>query len=206
MKTTNCRPLLVLALLLVPCSLKADILTEIPIDGEYLLLEYITGSGSSISYHVIDFAHTSGDTFAFGYRYDGATMTAHDALLALDAAGDLEYNFSIGWGEPFTDNFSYLLEAGSQANYWSYSLGTHDALAEDVSWSMSPSGAGGQLLQDGSWHGWYNGFTPEYGSINPSIPHGQAVPEPASVVVAGLGLLFLLSWRLGRTRLFVRMM
>ena len=42
--------------------------------------------------------------------------------------------------------------------------------------------------------------------INPSIPHGQAVPEPASVVVAGLGLLFLLSWRLGRTRLFVRMM
>ena len=167
MNIRNRRPLLVLALLLValqvPCSLQADILTEVPIDGEYLRLEYIAGSGLLISYHVIDFAHTNGDTYAFGYRYNGSTVTSHDALLAMDAAGELQYGFSTGWGEPFTDNFSYLQDAGLQANYWSYSLGIYDALAEDVAWSMSPSGAGGQFLQDGSWHGWYNGFTPEYG-------------------------------------------
>jgi len=200
------RPLFMLALLLVclqvPCSLKGDILTEIPVNGEYLRVEYIIGSGSFVSYHVIDFAHTSGDTYAFGYRYDSLTVTAHDALLSLDAAGELQYDFNAGWGEPFTDNFSYLEDTGLQANFWSYSIGIYNALAEEVAWSMAPTGAGGQLLQDGSWHGWYNGFTPEYGSIDPSIPHGQAVPEPATVLVAGLGLLFLLFSR--QTRLFVR--
>ncbi len=165
----------------------AEIIPEVILSEGYLEIEYSAGAGDSISYHVIDFETTGGESFAFAYYFDGPTVSAHDALVAIAAAGDLSYDFTIydfgGGPLPFADNFSYLADSGNVSTYWSYSLGSYAGLGSDVAWIGASTGAGEQFLTDGAWHGWYNGFN-GWDAMAPRVPAvggAGVIPEPASI-------------------------
>ena len=102
-------------------SLRAEIVPEVILSEGYLEIEYSAGAGDSVSYHVIDFETTGGGSFAFAYYFDGPTVSAHDALVEIAAAGDLSYDFTIydfGSGPlPFADNFSFLADSGNVSTY-----------------------------------------------------------------------------------------
>ncbi len=175
-------------------SLHAEIMHEIILEEGYLEIEYSAGTGQNVSYHVIDFAATGGESYAFEYHFDGPTESAHAALLAIDAAGPLSYdftNYDFGGGlVPFADNFSYLSDVGDPNIFWSYSLGSYAGLGTDVTWAGAPTGAGEQMLTDGSWHGWYNGFN-GWDAIGPSVPAvggAGVIPEPTSLLLGILGM------------------
>ena len=168
-------------------SLRAEIVPEVILSDGYLEIEYSAGAGDSVSYHVIDFETTGGGSFAFAYYFDGPTVSAHDALVEIAAAGDLSYDFTIydfGSGPlPFADNFSFLADSGNVSTYWSYSLGSYAGLGSDVTWIGASTGAGEQYLTDGAWHGWYNGFN-GWDAVAPHVPAvggAGVIPEPASI-------------------------
>ena len=168
-------------------SLRAEIVHDVILSEGYLEIEHRAGTGDNVSYHVVDFESTGGESFAFAYHFDGPTTSAHDALVAIAAAGDLSYeytNYDFGGGPlPFADNFSYLSDVGNPVVYWSYSLGSYPVFGSDVVWTGAPTGAGEQMLTDGSWHGWYNGFN-GWDAVAPRVPavggYG-VIPEPASL-------------------------
>jgi len=178
-------------------SLRAEIVHDVILSEGYLEIEYSAGAGQNVSYHVVDFASTGGESFAFAYHFDGPTESAHAALLAIDAAGPLSYAFTsydFGGGVvPFTDNFSYLSDTGDPHIFWSYSLGSYAGLGADVTWAGAPTGAGDQLLTDGSWHGWYNGFN-GWDAVAPRVPAvggAGVIPEPTSLLLAICGMLLI---------------
>ena len=183
-------------------SLRAEIVPDVILADGYLEIEYSAGTGENVSYHVVDFASTGGESFAFAYHFDGPTQSAHDALLTIDAAGDLSYaftNYDFGGGlVAFADNFSYLTDTGDPNIFWSYSLGSYAGWGTDVTWSGAPTGAGEQMLTDGSWHGWYNGFN-GWDAIGPSVPAvggAGVIPEPASIgLCVWMMLLLFVRWR-----------
>ena len=70
-------------------SIRAEIVHDVIVPEGYLEIEYRAGTGDNVSYHVVDFESTGGESFAFAYHFDGPTASAHDALLAIDAAGEL---------------------------------------------------------------------------------------------------------------------
>jgi len=88
----------------------AEIIPDVILSEGYLEIEYSTGAGESVSYHVIDFETTGGESFAFAYYFDGPTISAHDALVAIASAGALSYDFTVydfgGGPLTFADNFS----------------------------------------------------------------------------------------------------
>ena len=176
--------------------LRAEIVPDVILAEGYLEIEHSAGAGDSVSYHVIDFETTGGESFAFAYYFNGPTVSAHDALLAIESAGDLSYDYTIydfgGGPLPFADNFSYLGDSGNVSTYWSYSLGTYSALNTEVTWTGAPTGAGEQFLTDGAWHGWYNGFNGG-GAVAPRVPTatGAAVPEPTSMMLTLCGICLL---------------
>jgi hypothetical protein len=168
-------------------SLRAEIIHDVILADGYLEIEYSAGAGDSVSYHVVDFETTGGGSFAFAYYFDSPTISAHDALVAIATAGDLSYEYTsydFGGGPlPFADNFSYLADSGNVSTYWSYSLGSYAGLGIDVTWSGAPTGAGEQMLTDGAWHGWYNGFN-GWDAVAPRVPAvggAGVIPEPASI-------------------------
>ena len=174
-------------------SLRAEIVTDVILSEGYLEIEHRAGTGSSVSYHLIDFESTGGESFAFAYHFEGATTSAHDALVAIADSGDLSYDYThydFGDGPtPFADNFSYLGDSGNVSIYWSYSLGTYSALNTEVTWTGAPTGAGEQFLTDGAWHGWYNGFD-GFSAVAPRVPTATAgaVPEPTSIMLTLCGI------------------
>lgn len=174
----------------------AEIVSDVILSEDYLEIEHSAGAGDSVSYHVVDFETTGGESFAFAYYFNGPTVSAHDALLAIAAAGDLSYDYTIydfgGGPLPFADNFSYLGDSGNVSTYWSYSLGTYSALNTEVTWVGAPTGAGEQFLTDGAWHGWYNGFNGG-DAVSPRIPTatGAAVPEPTAMMLSLFGICLL---------------
>ena len=183
-------------------SLHAEIVPDVILQDGYLEIEYSAGIGQNVSYHVVDFASTGGESFAFAYRFDGPTESAHAALLAIDAAGPLSYAFTsydFGGGlVPFADNFIYLSDTGDPNIFWSYSLGSYAGWGIDVTWAGALTSAGEQLLTDGSWHGWYNGFN-GWDAVSPRVPAvggSGVIPEPASIglCICGISLMFV-RWR-----------
>ncbi|MES2464518.1 MAG: PEP-CTERM sorting domain-containing protein [Armatimonadota bacterium] len=164
-------------------------------------IETTIGSGSSISYFVLDFL--SGPTpqsYAFAYRYDG-TKTGGDMLdaLALGSAGTakpLTFTFTDYGGElkRFPDGFSYdgksLTRPSNFSSYWSYWNSTNG-----VTWTEAQVGLDTRVLTNGAWDGWsyaLNGVT-----VAPRTPlvATAAAPEPgtltlfAAAAISGAGVI-----------------
>ena len=141
---------------------------DVPLPGGYLDVEYFAGAGENTAYFVVDFGGNGGDTYAFGYHWNGV-QTAEDAMFAIAAAGDLSFttnNFgSVEQPNLFLALVSYGSESdepdfGVDGRFWSYSLGTY--AAQNVTWSPSDYGISGrnfstgdieQFIADGGFHG-----------------------------------------------------
>jgi hypothetical protein len=144
------------------------------IDGTEFNIEYWAGSGSNQAVLVIDFAATGGNSYSFGYRFDGTT-TGYNMIQAVAAAGDLDFAATTfpGFGT-YIDNFAYRSEVGNVDYWWQYFIGTPSA--GSVAWTSASEGVSTRILADGSIDGWYNGFD----------GHVPRVPEPASALLLAL--------------------
>lgn len=171
-------------------------------------LDWIVGSGSQFAGLVIDFNDgTVNDSFAWGFRFDGADVSGADMLVAV---ASIDPRLSVAYGGTPTEGFflsqiSYQ-EAGGPlhvqtANYpvtdWGYYLAGGTAAGAAISgggtdlpatWTVSPSGAGdgsfgfvGRFLADGSWDYWSagpNSGDPLYQHLVPPSGDPLAAPIP----------------------------
>ncbi|MBN1513631.1 MAG: PEP-CTERM sorting domain-containing protein [Phycisphaerae bacterium] len=183
-------------------------------------IEYWIGSGSNEAAFVVDWNDgVNPESLAWGYRWDG-TATGEDMLMdivttdpglyakisepggygvALYGMGyDVDRDgFAISDGTVFTDGLAitgssdtatavdpddHYQEGWMSAGFWSYWLSD-----DGVTWEFSGTGMSGRTLTDGAWDGW--SWAPEFDSSAPSEPV-PAVPEPATAVLFGLGMLF----------------
>jgi hypothetical protein len=160
--------------------------TDLVIDVENDLrldVEYFVGSGDNVSYLIVDFGFTGGDSYAFGYLWnDGDDARGFTMLEAVASEmNGLMLDFigmdGVGFGV-LIDNFEYppFAEVGDPANFWAY----YNAEAADVGggtidWAFASAGASARSLQDGSIDGWYNGF-------DGTLPEVPAIPAPATTL------------------------
>lgn len=152
------------------------------------------GSGSNTSYLVVDFDATGGDSFAFAYHWDTAT----DGLGLLDALADnlddpndsvgvtglaFEATFFALANGYFVDNITFGNTTGDPNQYWAQWQGTYNASAGDVDWQLG-NGISELTLTDGLFVGLRNPYSTAQA---PTLP----IPEPASALLVGLGLISL---------------
>ncbi len=106
-------------------------------------IQYWAGTGSNEVVVVVDFA--PGQTYAFGYRWDG-TASGWNALAAIDNAGALDVTATTySWGHMVT-NIAYPGATQTTGDDWGYWLGTGGS-----AWAEAMTGPDGRVLTDGSW-------------------------------------------------------
>ena len=155
------------------------IATPVNFGGTWVEVEYWGGSGSNEAIVVVDFHATGGDSYAFGFKWDGSA-TGYDALVAIDVAGALDFEATYYSGSGyFIDNFYYNNVSGDQSYYWQYFTSS-----DGVVWNSSAAGMSDRTLTVGDWDGWYNGFDP---GVSPTTP----IPEPVTIALLALGGLLL---------------
>ena len=192
---------LLLSLALVSCVLCWSVSlanAQVPIGNGILDVEYSVGTGSNVSYVVVDFGGSPasnpgpGDTYAYGYRWDNSATVA-DALLALTTVpGGLEVDVTDFGGDLGlnVDRLAYLGDDDTPVfnvdnRFWNFYQGSLSVA--DVTWDFSEfTGISGTSLTDGS----FSGFRAQtFELADPAVPITAAVPEPNSalcwLVVAG---------------------
>jgi hypothetical protein len=164
-------------------------------------IRYWVGSGSNQAALVVDFTGGAGPrSFVWGYRFNGSAtgeqmlrdIGAHDPTLSADIQ-----SFSFG---AFLDRISYtpvplaVTFTGasnftvSPYKYWSYFTGVSGAI---TNWVSANVGMSARTLTNGSVDGW--SFTTD-ANFGPGVAPAPAVaanpvPEPATMIVLGLGAL-----------------
>lgn len=196
-----------LAVCSVPLTSFASICEFTDTLGQTALIEveYWTGAGDCETILVIDW-NQSGDyvseSHAFGFRWDGGVLTVADMLTQIADNGGLEID--TGYGGAFVNNLTYNDADGDihiHNETGSWNLGsTGDVFAEwgnmSGDWSMlgewqaNQAGITSEYITDGQLEGinamyWFDTSQPY---MNLDVP---IVPEPATVIILGLGGLFL---------------
>lgn len=121
-----------------------------------LRIESWTGAGLNQVVVVIDFwpYDGDGDSFAFGYRFDGASVTGLAVLEALhDADNGLTFAHSAGFVTDFwyvTADQTYHTGYAWPDSYWSYWWSADFG----QTWEYAMGGAGDRVMIDGDTDGW----------------------------------------------------
>ncbi|MBC8101142.1 MAG: PEP-CTERM sorting domain-containing protein [Cytophagales bacterium] len=165
-------------------------------------LETTIGTGSSVSYFVLDFlGGLAPQSYAFAYRYDGA-KTGGDLIsaLATDAPGfSVQFQqFSFGrYYEAFGyDGKSLAAPLSDRNNYWSYWIGP-----DGQDWASPTFGADSRPLANGSWDGWsYAANNIAVAPTTPRLDAGSAAPEPGTLALLAVGAISGLGTTLRRRR------
>lgn len=186
------------ALLVAPAAV--DAVPYVTADGRVIPIEYWAGHGDKQAVVVVDFSSGPDDSYAFGYRWV-ESATGEDALVAIDAAGDLDVTIKefTGVGK-FLHAMAYdghMWENNwdeGHADWWSYwtdDFGEvetpQDLLDEGLSWhSPQEWGMSGRVLADRSFDGWAAAVL--WDALPPEVPQSGWIPEPTTLVVLAAGL------------------
>jgi len=150
-----------------------------------LIIESWAGGGEHESVMVLDFWPGDGqdDSFAFGYRFDGASITGVELVQGLnDADNGLTFGGSGGFVTDFWyDDGDTVHHTGFSwpESWWSY-WGSEDF---GEAWTSSAVGAGERVLFDGDTDGWLA----KPGDDLISEPVTPIVPEPSTLFVLFVG-------------------
>jgi len=200
-----------LAFLVFISTLKAAVLTG------FDPVSFTVGSGSDVSYLLIDESTISSAPLLFEYRYTFASnnpISGYELLRLLANATDLDFTTTYypSYGEAL-ESLSYgLSNATSEyrpdgsGTYWSYYLngGLDNGLAPVLvnQWNYANYGMELRTLSPGSWDAWTISFyDAEYTTFDsfPSVTP-TAIPEPKSLLIVCMGIVCCLAFHFGKYR------
>lgn len=129
-------------------------------------ITYWVGSGSKSAVLVIDFNDgTNPQCFAWGYRFDGTSVTAQKMITDIDSA---DHALAVTFGA-FLNDITYLSHAGlgGNPNYFATFSGDQDT----THWTMNMGCS--EVLEDSMWFGlsyspWDSLYT--YPLFSPGLP------------------------------------
>jgi hypothetical protein len=146
-------------------------------------IEATVGSGTNSATIAVDF--DLDNSFLFTFSWD-STATGADALLAIEAATDLQT--ITAYGGAFVVDLIY--PGGVKHDYGEQNTGWAYYTSQDgENWDYSMVGYGDRILSDNCWDSWtWTNYSPDWWIVY-RTPGAAPTPEPCTIALLTLGAL-----------------